>query len=320
VSAPPAEWTVPPEVAGERLDRALAAHTGESRHRVQRWIAADRVTISGVAARKGGERVRAGERIAWLPIEESERALVAEPGELDVVFEDSDLIVVDKPAGLVVHPGAGRSSGTLVHRLLAIYPELEGVGGPGRPGIVHRLDRGTSGLLVVARHRLAYERLSRAFARREIDKRYLAVVWGRPRASEGRIEAPIGRHAVDRKRMAVQPRGRAAVTAWKCLAVASPIALLELNLLTGRTHQIRVHAQSIGHPLVGDPVYGEARHRGLRGPLARRLAEFPRPALHAWRLAFAHPMTGERMRFEAPLPEDMVALWRDLAGSAPPLA
>ncbi len=165
MNAPAAEWTVPPEAAGERLDRALAAHTGETRHRVQRWIEAGRVTIAGAAARKGGERLRAGDRVAWQPFDDDERPLLAEQGELDILYEDADLIVVDKPAGLVVHPGAGRSGGTLVHRLLARYPELAGVGGPGRPGIVHRLDKGTSGLMVVARHADAYQKLSAAFAR-----------------------------------------------------------------------------------------------------------------------------------------------------------
>jgi 23S rRNA pseudouridine1911/1915/1917 synthase len=233
--------------------------------------------------------------------------------------------VLDKPAGLTVHPGAGRPSGTLVHRLLARYPELAGVGGPGRPGIVHRLDRGTSGVLVVARNPRAYAALSGAFAARTIGKRYLAVVYGAPRPAAGEIRAPIGRHRERRKEMTVRPDGRPAWTGYRTLAApaASGLALVELDLGTGRTHQIRVHLKSIGHPLVGDPVYGEARWRGLPRPSQAALASFPRPALHAWRIALPGPGPSRRV-FEAPVPADLRRLWEQAAGAPfpalPPIA
>jgi 23S rRNA pseudouridine1911/1915/1917 synthase len=313
-------WTVPAEHAGERLDRALAEHAGVPRSRIQRWIATGRVTIDGAPPVKSGEPLRAGARVEWRPPPAFDERIVPEAGALAILHADADLIALDKPADLVVHPGAGRSAGTLAHRLLAAYPELAGVGGPGRPGIVHRLDRGTSGLLVVARNADSYQALGKAFAERRVDKRYLAIVWGTPKESEGTIERPIGRHPVDRKRMAVRPRGRPARTVWRRLAAGGPISLLEVELHTGRTHQIRVHLRTIGHPLVGDPVYGEPRHRTLRGPAAAALAAFPRPALHAWRLALDHPGTGARLALEARVPDDLAALWHDVTGAElPPL-
>jgi 23S rRNA pseudouridine1911/1915/1917 synthase len=313
-AAVPGVWIVPPESAGERLDRALAQRLAMPRSRAQRWIEQGRVRLDGRLPAKSGEPLRAGASVAWEPPPAADARIVPAAGELAILHEDADLIALDKPPGLVVHPGAGRSEGTLVHRLLERFPELAGVGGPGRPGIVHRLDRGTSGVLVVARNAEAYERLSRAFAARQIDKRYLAVVWGAPREPAGEIDSPIGRHPTDRKKMAVRPRGRAARTGWRRLAAAGPAALLELELFTGRTHQIRVHLRSLGHPLVGDPVYGEPRHRGLRGPLAAALAGFPRPALHAWRIGLDHPRTGARLRLEAPVPGDLAELWSALGG------
>jgi 23S rRNA pseudouridine1911/1915/1917 synthase len=243
-----------------------------------------------------------------------------------VLHEDAELVVLDKPAGLAVHPGAGRASGTLAHLLLARYPEMAGVGGPGRPGIVHRLDQGTSGVMVVARTAAAYQRLSRAFAGRRVVKRYLGIVYGAPRPAAGLVEAPIGRHRERRKEMTVRADGRPARTAYRTLAARSGIALVELDLATGRTHQIRVHLKSLGHPLVGDPVYGEARWRALPRPLQAPLRAFPRPALHAWRLALpaadgtapgAFP-GGPWLRCEAPVPEDLRQLWQEVTGGPLP--
>jgi 23S rRNA pseudouridine1911/1915/1917 synthase len=306
---------VPPESAGERLDRALAARLEIPRSRAQRWIEQGRVRLDGRLPAKSGEPLRVGASVEWEPPPAVDERLRPEPGELRLLHEDADLLALDKPAGLVVHPGAGRPEGTLAHRLIARYPELAGVGGPGRPGIVHRLDRGTSGLMLVARTAAAYEQLSRDFAARRVDKRYLGIVWGAPRAGAGEIEAPIGRHPVHRQRMAVRPRGRAARTGWRRLAVAGPAALLALELFTGRTHQIRVHLRPIGHPLLGDPVYGEPRHRAASGAAAAVLAELARPALHAWRIELDHPRTGERLRLEAPVPEDLARLWSALGGA-----
>jgi 23S rRNA pseudouridine1911/1915/1917 synthase len=305
---------VPDPWSGERLDRALAAHLDLPRSRVAAWIRAGRVSIGGRAVEKPGTTLRTGELLAWDPPPAIDERVEPEPGALTLLHEDADVLAIDKPPGLVVHPGAGRRSGTLVHRLLAAYPELAGVGGAGRPGVVHRLDAGTSGVLLVARTAAAHARLARAFAGRAVDKRYLAIVWGDPKGAAGVIEAPIGRHPRERQRMAVVAAGRPARTGWRRLAGRGPIALVEFTLHTGRTHQIRVHARHFGHPLVGDPVYGEARWRGLPAARARPLAAFGRPALHAWRIGFAHPATGERLEVEAPVPDDLADLWRAVTG------
>jgi 23S rRNA pseudouridine1911/1915/1917 synthase len=306
--------SVPAAARGERLDRFLAAQLGLPRHQVQQWIRARRVDLDGRSA-KASSPLRGGERLEWRPPPRPASTLVPEPEELVVLHEDPDLAVLDKPAGVTVHPGAGRATGTLAHRLLARYPETAAVGGPGRPGIVHRLDKGTSGALVVARTPLAYRELSSAFAERRVEKRYLAVVYGRPRAPSGRLESPIGRHPQRRREMTVRRDGRPARTDYRLLRSAAGLSLLELGLATGRTHQIRVHLKSLGLPLVGDPVYGEARWRGFPRPLQGRLRDFPRPALHAWRLAFAHPADGRRLEVEAPVPEDLEALWRETTGT-----
>jgi 23S rRNA pseudouridine1911/1915/1917 synthase len=313
MSAPaPGSLRVPAAWAGERLDRALAAHLGLARNQVQAWIRAGRVRLGDAPARRPAEPLRGGEALAWDPPPRVDERIVPEPGALVLLHEDEHLLALDKPPGLVVHPGAGRPAGTLVHRLLARFPELAGVGGPGRPGIVHRLDRGTSGAMLVARTPETYQRLVRLFAGRGIDKRYLAVVTGAPRAARGTIEAPIGRHPRDRKRMAVVAAGRPALTEWRRLASAAGVALLEFAPRTGRTHQIRVHARHLGHPLVGDAVYGRAP-RGA-GPSAG----FPRPALHAWRLRLPHPATGAPLELEAPVPDDLRELWRAATGDELP--
>jgi 23S rRNA pseudouridine1911/1915/1917 synthase len=239
--------------------------------------------------------------------------VVPEPGALRVLWEDDHVLVVDKPAGLTVHPGAGRSTGTLVHRLLDRFPELSGVGGPGRPGIVHRLDHDTTGALVVARSAAAYRALAESFAGRLVDKRYLAICHGVV-AAPLEVRAPIGRHPSRRKEMTVRRGGRPALSRFRPHASVPVATLLEVELETGRTHQIRVHLKSVGHPLVGDPVYGEARWKGARGGAQALLRDFPRPALHAWRVAFPHPIDGNRIEVEAPVPEDLGELWRGLSG------
>jgi 23S rRNA pseudouridine1911/1915/1917 synthase len=306
-------WTAGPGDAGERLDRHVAARLDAPRNQVQRWIRDGHVRVAG-REEKPSYPVAEGDRIDCDPPAPKDDRVAPEEGDLRVLYEDADLVALDKPAGLTVHPGAGRTTGTLAHFLLARYPEMAGVGGEGRPGIVHRLDQGTSGVLVVARTAAAYHRLARAFAAREVDKRYLAVVYGEP--SEGIVDEPIGRHPVRRKEMTVRADGRPSRTGYRTLAARAGISLVELRLETGRTHQIRVHLKHIGHPLVGDPIYGEARWKGLPKAVQPRLRDFPRPALHAWKLALAHPIDGRRLEFEAPVPADLRDLWEGVTGSA----
>ncbi len=300
-----------------RLDRLLAARYGVSRSRVQGWIKAGRVRVDGRVA-KSAQPIAGGEWIECAPLPRLETVVEAEDGPLVVLHEDADVVVLDKPARLAVHPGAGRRTGTLAHRLLARYPELAGIGGPGRPGIVHRLDIDTTGVLVVARSPRAYTALARDFAARRVEKIYLAVVYGEAPAA-GTVDRPLGRHPRRRREMTVRAGGRAARTAWRRLASAGGISLLEVRLETGRTHQIRVHLKASSHPLVGDPTYGEARWRGLPRQVQAPLRRFPRPALHAWRLAFEHPASGAWTSFEAPVPEDLQALWSAVTGAPMPV-
>jgi 23S rRNA pseudouridine1911/1915/1917 synthase len=302
---------VPDSSAGERLDRFLAAaQKSLSRSRLQALIRAGRVTVAGRAAR-AAQRLRAGERIlVELP---APRAMTLAPEAIPLVIlhEDEHVLVVDKPAGLVVHPGAGTASGTLVHALLHHAPAIADVGGGGRPGIVHRLDKQTSGLMVVAKSHAAYRALVEMLGARTVRRRYLALVWGVPRAASGTIERPIGRDPRHRQRMAVVARGgKPARTRWRVRERFAGAALLEVTLDTGRTHQIRVHLAHLGHPVAGDPVYGgrgrgqlsgTARERSLRGAV---LDALPRQALHATELEFPHPVTGEVLRFTSSPPED----------------
>ncbi len=307
-------WTVDADAAGERLDRHVAARFDTPRNQVQSWIRDGHVRVNGREA-KPSAALAAGDRVECRPPELKEERVLPESGDLRLLYEDESLAVLDKPAGLTVHPGAGRATGTLAHFLLDRYPEMAGVGGPGRPGIVHRLDQGTSGVLVVARTAAAYHRLARAFAAREVGKRYLALAYGEPSPREGLIDAPIGRHPLRRKEMAVRSDGRPARTGYRTLAARAGISLVELDLATGRTHQIRVHLKHLNHPLVGDPVYGEARWKGLPRPVQATLRDFPRPALHAWRLAFHHPDDGRPLAFEAAVPEDLRELWEKVTAA-----
>ena len=296
--------------AGERLDRWLARVMPEtSRARLQAVIAAGGVLVDGRAARPS-LRLKAGQSVSVrLPAPRPADPL-AEDIPITVVHEDRHLLVVDKPAGLVVHPGAGRASGTLVNALLHRVRDLSGVGGVLRPGIVHRLDRGTSGLLVVAKDDATHLALSRQFSGRTVEKEYLAVVLGVPRAAEGTIDVPIGRDPIHRQRMSVRaPRGRAARSTYRVVEALDGAALLRVRIATGRTHQIRVHLAALGHPVAGDATYGGRRSPASRRPEARAALEaLARPALHAARLAFTHPSSGERVSFDSPLPRDLQAL------------
>jgi 23S rRNA pseudouridine1911/1915/1917 synthase len=299
------ERQVTPEQANQRLDRFLAtAQADLSRSRLQALIREGRARVNDRAA-NASRRLRAGDRVSLeLP----------EPLPLAIVHEDAELIVVDKPAGLVVHPGAGVSSGTLVHALLHHDRRIAAVGGEGRPGIVHRLDKDTSGLLVVARTERAYRALVEAMRAREVRRVYHALVWGDPRQASGTIEGAIGRDPRHRQRMSVVRRGgRPAVTHWRVLERFGLATLLEVTLGTGRTHQIRVHLAHAGHPVVGDPVYGgrvkkllSAREseRSLAGALLECL---PRQALHAAELELRHPGTGGWLRLRSEWPRDFAA-------------
>ncbi len=295
---------VPEAMAGERVDRIVAMVTGISRAGVADLIDAGAVLVGGEPAHNRSIRLRAGEVVdVDLPDAAEAQRVVPEPDvEVLVVHADDHLLVIDKPAGLVVHPGAGQRTGTLVHGLLARYPELVGVGGdPGRPGIVHRLDKGTSGLLLVARTPEAYTGLVAALAARQVHRRYRALAWGTFAAARGLIDAPIGRSAREPTRMAVDERGKEARTGYEVLrSFVEPVAVTELacTLETGRTHQIRVHLRSIGHPVVGDARYGGARQS----------LPMSRPFLHAEVLELVHPITGEGLAFRSPLPADLVAV------------
>lgn len=309
------------ESAGARLDRFLAAALPElSRSRIQALIAQGAVGLGGATIGEPSRRVKPGERYEISVPPPAPATPEGEDIPLVVMHEDDDLIVVDKPAGLVVHPAAGNPDGTLVNALIAhCGASLKGVGGVTRPGIVHRLDKDTSGLLVAAKNERAMRSLAKQFAAHAIERAYDAVVWGAPRLREGLVEGAIGRNPFDRKRMTVlRGGGKAARTRYRTLEQlgdrARPLAaLLECRLETGRTHQIRVHLTHLGHPLIGDPVYGRAR----RTPRPKSdeeaeayavVAAFSRQALHARLLGFHHPTAGKPMRFEAPWPEDFARL------------
>ena len=298
-------FPVPASLAGERVDRAVALLTGWSRNDVAALIEDGAVRVGGHPVAKS-RRLAEGEEVEVEGEPEVEAPPVAEEVDVPVVHADDDLVVVVKPAGLVVHPGAGHETGTLASGLLHRYPEIAAVGDPMRPGIVHRLDRDTSGLMVVARSARAYDVLTAALAARAIERRYLALAWGRFDARRGTIDAPIGRSATRRTRMAVREAGKDARTGYEVLTqYEHPVcALVECRLETGRTHQIRVHLAAIGHPVVGDGTYG-----GDRDPL-----QPGRPFLHAHALALDHPVTKERLEFSDPLPADLAAVLTLLEG------
>ena len=295
---------------GARLDAWIARQLPElSRARVQALMAQGAIRLGGRPARPS-TRLRGGEDVTVELPDPVAATPAPEDVPLSVVYEDARLLVLDKPAGMTVHPGAGRLSGTLVNALLHHVRDLSGVGGVLRPGIVHRLDRGTSGLMVVAKDDDTHRALSAQFASREVEKEYLAIVHGVPRRRQGTIEATIGRDPVHRKKMSVRaPRGRAARSAYTVAEALDGAALLRVRIHTGRTHQIRVHLASLGHPVAGDATYGGTRTPSSRRPAARAALEgLKRPALHAARLAFTHPGTGARLEFQSPLPADLEGL------------
>jgi len=292
---PPAiELVVPKEAFGTRLDRFLADRFSQySRSRIQQLIKSGSITVNGEVAR-ARDPVHPGETIRLVEPPVEKTSTTPEPIPLEILFEDDDLIVINKPPGVVVHPGAGHIRHTLVNALLHHCRNLSGIGGKERPGIVHRLDKETSGCLVVAKNDETHRSLSDQFAARTVEKIYLALVTGAIRKPAGSIDEKIGRHPVHRQRMSVSPeRGRAARTDYRVLAAGNGMSLVECTLHSGRTHQIRVHLHHLGHPVVGDKVYG----RKTSGHHERQM-------LHAWKLGFEHPRTKEWMRFEAPLPND----------------
>jgi 23S rRNA pseudouridine1911/1915/1917 synthase len=308
-----------PGEAGARLDRLLVGRFPElSRTRLKRLIEEGRVVQDGAVTRDPSQRVRPGQDFIIFFPELASAEPTAQSLQLDIRFEDAHLIVVDKPAGLVVHPAPGNPDGTLVNALIAhCGPSLSGIGGVQRPGIVHRLDKDTSGLMVVAKTEAAHQALSRDFAARRIDRAYAAFVWGVPQPATGEIAGNIGRSPINRKKMAVvaEGRGRPALTCYRVERVfGRTAALLECRLATGRTHQIRVHLAHCGHALIGDPVYGTRGGRAAArlGGAAALIANFPRQALHARRLGFIHPADGRQMTFDSALPSDLHELFTKL--------
>jgi 23S rRNA pseudouridine1911/1915/1917 synthase len=300
---------VPEAQIGWRLDRALAVGVPTlSRSRVQNLISSGAVQLGDTLARDPARKVKAGETYTMTVADPTPMDTVAQDIPLTIMFEDDHLLIVDKPAGLVVHPAAGNFDGTLVNALLHhCAGRLSGIGGVARPGIVHRIDKDTSGLLVVAKTDPAHVKLSKQFAAHTVERIYTCVVKGHPVPAAGRIEGNLARSAQDRKKMAIvsSGHGKHAVTHYRTISkIGEHAAFVEVKLETGRTHQVRVHMASIGHALLGDPVYGRA------GPLKKHLdsLNFHRQALHAGVLGFIHPVTGETMHFESPLPKDMVAL------------
>ena len=309
------EVTIAAAEAGERLDRVLAARLSTlSRSRLKSLIEQGRVTLAGATIEEPSYRVKPGQTFAIIIPEIIAALPAAQSLPLDILYEDSDLIVLMKPPGMAVHPGPGTPDRTLVNALIAHCGDtLSGIGGVRRPGIVHRLDKDTSGLLVAAKTDLAHQRLAADFARHDIERAYLAVVWGIPSPRSGEIEGAIGRHPTNRKKMAIVARGgKPALTRYK---VVRPLglgaSLVECRLATGRTHQIRVHLAAIGHPVIGDPVYGRTSpaRLALLSPAQQRAARsMHRQALHAYRLGFRHPRSAEQMLWEVDLPADIQSL------------
>ena len=310
MSAPLLTLTVTAESDGVRLDRFLVSMLAESRSQLQRLIKEERVAVDGHAA-KANQPMKTGQVVTLDVPEPIEPAPKPEPIEIPILYQDADLIVVDKPAGMVVHPASGHETGTLVNALLHHIDDLSGIGGEKRPGIVHRLDRGTSGLMVVAKHDASHEELSRQFHDREVEKEYLALVWGVVQAGR-RIDDPIGRDPANRKKMSSKARrSREAVTRIVRAEHLNPaVTLAQIAIHTGRTHQIRVHLSGIGHPIVGDSLYGGVRRR-VAGDI-RAVMRLQRPFLHAAHLIFKHPTDGRRMEFTSRLPADLQDVLDDL--------
>ena len=312
MDAPADALVVEEEHDGLRLDQFLTSVLpGQSRSQIQRLIKDGRVSSSSGAAVRASAQVHAGERFV-VDVPEL-RAALPQPEALPlrIVYEDPDIVVLDKPAGMVVHPGAGHQGGTVVNALLHHVKDLSGIGGEARPGIVHRLDRGTSGLMVVAKHDRAHQELARQFHDREVEKEYMALVWGVVQAGR-RIDSPIGRDPKDRQKMSTRARrARSAVTRVTFARHFKGATFIKVAIATGRTHQIRVHLSAIGHPIVGDQTYGGV-HRRV-GDNLRAVQRLERPFLHAGRLSFTHPGDGRRVDFDSPLPPELAAIIDDIA-------
>jgi 23S rRNA pseudouridine1911/1915/1917 synthase len=329
----PQEYVVPSDFDGQRLDRFLVSVLADqSRSQIQRLIADGHVVIRK-SRRRGASRppgtssvdtsgppasakanlvMREGDVISIDIPEPAPSDLAGEPLPLEILHQDEDIAVLNKPAGMVVHPGAGHASGTLVNALLHHLDDLSGIGGELRPGIVHRLDRGTSGVMVVAKHDVAHQELARQFEQREVEKEYIALVWGTVQAGR-RIDAAIGRDPVNRQKMSARAKhARSAVTRITRARKLPGLTLCQVAIHTGRTHQIRVHLSAIGHPIVGDAMYGGV-HRRVAGDI-RAVQRLQRPFLHAARLAFIHPRDQRRLEFVAPLPDDLMDVLEDLPG------
>jgi 23S rRNA pseudouridine1911/1915/1917 synthase len=312
-------YTVESSDAGQRIDTFVAGRLPRcSRSHAALLIRQGFIQVNGQNC-KPGHRVKPCESIRVRVPMPMPTDLVAEPLRLDILFEDADLIVINKPAGMVVHPAAGHQTGTLVHGILYHCPDIEGIGIEKRPGIVHRLDKDTSGIMVVAKNSRAHDDLSRQFKARSIEKHYLALVVGSPKEDTGRVDLPIGRHPVERKKMSTRTRrGREALTLWQVRERFSGATLIDVELKTGRTHQIRVHCHAMGYPILGDPVYG--RKGGTHRMTARYAAlqavfkNAQRQMLHAFMIGFRHPRDGRALSFQAPLPEDMNGLLEQLRG------
>ena len=298
---------IDPAHAGLRLDIFLSKNTPFPRSQIQKVIEKEGVKINNQIIKKANYRLKIGERVEFrYPTEVPQ--ITPEPIPLSIIYEDRYLLVINKPAGLVVQPGPGHYKGTLVHALLYYYPKLSNIGGPNRPGIVHRLDKDTSGIMVIAKDVSMYNALIEQFKERKIEKEYLALVLGVPSKGEGVIELPLGRHPKDRKRISVKTkRPRVAQTSWYVKEVFKNSALLLCRPRTGRTHQIRVHLSAIGHPIIGDPVYlRKARINKLKSKTLKTCFKtVKRPLLHALKIRIFHPIKGAFMQFEAPLPRDM---------------
>ncbi|MFN2446557.1 MAG: RluA family pseudouridine synthase [Vicinamibacterales bacterium] len=302
---------VPADAVGTRLDKFLASEIpNQSRSQIQRFIDDGRVSVPRVKAVKANTPVQEGDLITVDVPATVPAAPEPEDLPLEILFADPDLVVVNKPAGMVVHPGTGHGTGTLVNAVLHHVQDLSGIGGELRPGIVHRLDKGTSGVMVVAKHDAAHQELARQFHDREVEKEYVALVWGLVQQRK-RIDLPIGRDPVHREKISTRARrARSAVTRVTWARHLPGVSLLRVAIATGRTHQIRVHLSAIGHPIVGDALYGGVR-KHLRAEL-RPVLRLTRPFLHAETLRFTHPRTGERLTFSAPIPEDLLEIVRSI--------
>jgi len=309
------EFEVPPEFEGQRLDRFLVSVLGDlSRSQIQRLITDGHVNVAKRTA-KPNLALRERDRVSVEIPDAAPSEVAGEELPLDILYQDTDVAVLNKPAGMVVHPAAGHSSGTLVNALLHYLTDLSGIGGERRPGIVHRLDRGTSGVMVVAKNDAAHLELSRQFHDREIEKEYIALVWGVVQAGR-RIDAAIGRDPINRQKMSARAKhARSAVTRITRAHQMPGLTLCQVAIHTGRTHQIRVHLSAIGHPIVGDAMYGGV-HRRVAGDI-RAVQRLERPFLHAARLVFSHPRDERRMEFIAPLPEDLQSVLDNLPGWPP---